>query len=156
MSECGDLMDGLKDSLDCILGIREDIGAVLQRVYIIKRKWDGETLGDGKATDTETEIKPSPYIVDLSHRVNLPAGGVIQQGDLIIRQISKVQYPTENDVYPKDRNPTVEYLYKVGSKLYNIVHVKENHLTWDIHVRKLIDDSSGDKIGHKDGGVIIG
>ena len=126
----------LIDDIDCILGIREEIGAQLKDVCILSRQWSGERIGDGRAFDTEVELSPSPYIVDLSHDIRGSEAGFIKQGDLLIKQISKNKFPTEDCIDGTVKNDTQEIFYKVGDFLYTVISVKERHLTWDIQVRR--------------------
>ena len=156
------IIEDLLPDVDCILGIRDDIGAELRKVFLVKRKWGGETLGDGRAKDTKTQILPTPYIVDFSHNIQIQSGGSFQQGDVLLKNISKDKFPKESDLQPSTGDGTIEYFYEVGDKLYNLQTIVEKHLTWNVQLRRLIDDSSGSAIGTKpdsddgDGGVIIG
>lgn len=122
--------------LDSILGIREQIGAEKADVYLVTRVWSGRVPGDGFHTDTEEMIRPKPMIVDLSHDIRLQEAGVVKQGDLFIRQISKARYPHEKDIDCQTTAKNIEKFYKVGEHYYTLIQVVERHLTWDIQVRK--------------------
>ena len=121
--------------IDSVLKVREDVGAVIQPCSIVTRTWTGRTVGDGIAEDEIDDIRPSPGIVDLSHDVRLMEGGSIKQGDLILTHISKNRYNRE-DIDGTTDGKNIERFIKVGDYHYNIIHVKEDHLTWNIHVRR--------------------
>lgn len=147
MSGC-DLISSLKDEcLDDILGIRDEIGAALAQVSIITRTWTGTQIGDGEYTDTVKEVLPTPGIKDYSHNVHVMQGGAIQQGDLLLRMISKNTFPTNNDVNCMSESPLTEKFYKVGDFHYRIISIIEKQLTWDIQVRRISDQTRGVRNG---------
>jgi hypothetical protein len=138
MSE-GCLLDGLKDCLDDVLGIRDDIGAVLAPTYLVTRTWTGARPGDGTFSDDESQLLPSPYIVDLSHNLNIPDAGTIKHGDILLKNISKQSYPLESDLDGSSDAKNIEKLYRIGEYLYQVIRVKNNYITWDVQVRRLSD-----------------
>ncbi len=130
------IIDGLKDCSDSILGIRDQIGAALKPVYMVTRHWSGNAVGEGLATDLVVQILPSPRVVDFSHSLALKEGGKIEQGDIILRGISKHHY-SELDVNCKSEASNVEKIYMLGDVLYNAISVTEKHLTWNVQIRRL-------------------
>lgn len=150
MSECGDncnngskLTDGLLDCIDSVLGVRDCIGAVLHPVFILTRTWSGERPGDGDAEESEEQIKPTPQVVDYSHDLRLVEGGAVKQGDIVLRGISKARY-AEMDLdcsLKEGEKINVERFYLINEKLYTVINVKENHLTWDVQLRKRSDET---------------
>lgn len=138
------LIQSLKDDcLDDILGIRDEIGAALAQVYIVTRTWEGDGIGDGDYSDEVVQVLPTPGIRDYAHNLHVLQGGVIQQGDLILKMISKNTFPLHSDVDCQSTNPAIEKFYKVGNFFYRVIHVKEDHLTWDVHVRRISDQTRG-------------
>lgn len=133
------IIDGLKDCADDILGIRDDIGAQLKLVYLVTRTWSGSEPGDGTATDAETQLLPTPHVVDYSHNVKIAEGGAFKQGDILLRGISKVAYPAQSSVDLSTEGAGIEKFYRVGELLYKVISIREKHLTWDIQLRKLSD-----------------
>lgn len=135
----GNLIEDLKDCLDCVLGVRDDIGAVLSPTYLVTRTWTGSRLGEGTFSDSEAQLLPSPYIVDLSHNLNIPEAGTIKHGDIFLKNISKSSYPTEGELDGSSSAKNIEKLYRIGEFLYQVIRVKNNYLTWDVQVRRLSD-----------------
>lgn len=142
---CGDIRAGLLDCVDSILGIRDCIGANLADVYFVTRTWSGTRPGDGEFEDVEEQMKPTPQIVDYSHDIRLQQGGAYKQGDLILRNISRNQYPEESILRTDTGIKNVEKFLKVGSNYYRVIQVKEKLLTWDVQVRKIAQDETQSK-----------
>jgi hypothetical protein len=122
--------------IDSVLGVRDAIGAVKRRVYLVTREWSGRTVGDGIYEDSEEEITPQPGIRDVGHDVRIQTGGAVQQGDLFVTNISKNRYSEENSINGYSDSKTIEKFYRIGDYLYTVIHVKEKHLTWHVQVRK--------------------
>lgn len=142
------LIDDLKDSIDDILGVRDDIGAVLQPVYFVTRTWytdeDLTTLASeigGYAKDEEVQMLPSPGIKDFSHDVRLREGGAIKQGDIILTNVSGNLF-SESDLDGTSPQKYIEKLFRVGPYLYQPINVRQKYVTWDVHLRKLSDHTS--------------
>lgn len=128
-------------SLDEILSIRESLGAILHRVYLVKRTWDGSQIGDGNYSDEVIEIKPAPKIKDYSQSIHISQGGVIESGDLIIEMISKNQFPHEKEINAKSEDPSLEIFYMIGDQFYRVISIIEKYLVWNVQVRRMSDQS---------------
>jgi hypothetical protein len=126
----------LLPNLDCVLGVRESIGADIQRVQLITRRWSGRERGDGDYTDEVLDVRPTPSLRSLAHNVRLTEGGSIKATDLFIGHISKNQFPNESDVDCSSSESTVERFYRIGQYDYTVISVVEKHLTWDVQVRR--------------------
>ena len=131
------VVEDLRASVNDILGLRDDIGAGLKPVSIVTRTWSGEEPGDGVPTDLEEPVVPSPYVVEYSDEYRIKEGGAVQQGDIMLRQISKQSYPTREFVDCSVIEKNVEKFYRVGNALYRVIMVKERHLTWNVQLRKV-------------------
>lgn len=132
------LVDSIKScGFNKILGIRDKIGANLKNVFIVTRTWSGTSVGEGTPIDSSVQVLPSPHIVDYSHNIRIRQGGNIQRGDLVLKSISKETYATQSEVDSTTSAKNIEKMYRVGERMYQIIHVKENHLTWEVHVREL-------------------
>lgn len=142
---CSDIKDSLLDCLDDILSVRECIGANLADVKIITRTWSGARPGDGQFDDVEIPLTPAPQIRDYSHDIRLQQGGSYKQGDLLLRAISKNAFPTEIELRTDTGIKNVQKFIKVGENYYITINVKENLVTWDIQVRKVIQDETQSK-----------
>ena len=128
---------GLMGSVDSILGIRDSIGAALKEVSFYKRTWSGEEVGEGLSSSIVTSMKPSPRVVEYKDDFRVREGGVIKQGDIMLKMISKNLY-TESELNGiAEKN--IEMLFLVGEKLYRTVSVTEKHLTWNVLLRPLSD-----------------
>jgi len=128
-----DIIDAAHDAFEA----RDDIGAIKAEVWFVSRSWSGRRIGDGTATETRVQMLPTPNIVDLSHNARVVEGGIIKQGDIIIKSVSKKAYPNESDVNCLTTTRTSEKFIEIGGYLYQVIHVKSQYHCWDIHVRRL-------------------
>lgn len=136
----GNLVESIKDcGLDKILGVRDKIGAALKKVKIITREWDGDEPGHGNSKTSELNIFPSPRIVSFDHDVRLQEGGYIQQGDILLKGISKSSFPDQKTLDNISESRNIEKFYDVGGILYQIISIKEKLLTWNVHLRRFSD-----------------
>lgn len=131
------IIDDLLPVVDDILGVRDDIGAVIYPVFIVRRTWSGAFPGDGTFVDEKKQVLPSPQLVNLKNEYQALQGGNYQQGDIILRNISKNQYKTQDEVDGTSGAKNVEVLYLMDSKLHTVTSVKSNYLTWDVQIRKI-------------------
>lgn len=139
------IVAGLLDCVDDILSIRDCLGANLADCFLVTRTWTGERPGDGTYTDVTTQILPSPQIVDYSHNIRSTESSNVKSGDLILRDISKNKIPDEDTLRTDSNMKNVEKYIKVGKHYYRTIHIKEELLTWEVHVRKiLLDESEGE------------
>jgi hypothetical protein len=137
MSTKNPLIDSLLPALDGILGVRDSVGAVLRTVSILTRTWQGGNHpGEGTPLDTVVQMLPTPFLKDYSHNLRLVEGGMVRQGDIMIRNISKHKYPTEDLVDCKTPSKSIEKFYLIDDRLYTVISVKEDYVTWDVQVRK--------------------
>ncbi len=130
------LIDSLLPNVDDLLGVRDSIGAVLRTVFILTRTWSGKKPGEGVATDTKVQLLPTPDLKDYSHNIRLQEGGSVRQGDIFVRGLSKHKYPKETDIDCSTHSHSVEKFYLIADRLYTVIIVKENYLTWDVQTRK--------------------
>lgn len=130
------LIDDLLGSVDDILGVRDSVGAVLHPVFMVTRTWTGTQPGEGTFADVSVQVLPSPGIKEFSHDVRLREGGFIKQGDIILRGVSRNLY-AESDIDNSTAAKNIEKFYQLDNRLYTVIHVKENYLTWDVQIRKL-------------------
>lgn len=143
------LIDGLTDCLDSVLGVRDSIGAKIRDVFFITRKWSGPTVGEGNFKDTLSQMKPTPQIVDYSHSIMLHEAGAVRSGDIILKNISKHSYPTSEDVDCRvDQDKlNVQKFYFINNLMYNVVHVKDGYVTWEVQLRKIDNEQSNVSAG---------
>jgi len=135
------LIDSLMPVIDDILSLRDQLGVALKKVGIVTRTWEGFEPGEGKARDSYDQILPTPEIVDFSHRQRIQTGGAVQQGDIILKHLSKKTYPQKSLIDCSTTEKKIEKFYDLGGELYQVISVKEDHFTWDVQVRKLSDQS---------------
>jgi hypothetical protein len=128
-------------NLDNLLSVRDDIGAAKKTVKIMTRTWDGDSLGEGNAVETLVQMLPSPQIVEFEHDFVLKSGGSVQQGDIMLKMVSKQGYTTQAMVDCSSNDLLVEKFYEVGGFLYQVIHVTEGYVTWNIHLRRTSDQT---------------
>ena len=139
---CGNIRESLGKCIDQILGVRDGIGATLAEVDIITRTWTGRRVGEGTYSESVVPVKPSPQIVDFSHNVRVTEAGAVKSGDLILKGISRTQFPDEAVLRTDNVSKQVEKRYKIGTHYYTVIHIKELLVTWDVHVRKILQDEN--------------
>ena len=130
------IVGSLKDSLDGILGVRDDIGAALMPVYLVTRTWSGTENGSGSLTEVKVQITPSPRIVKIADASRVVPGGAVQLGDIFLKMISKNAYPAKTTIDGTSDDQSVEKVYEVDGELYSVQDVTEKHLTWTVMIRK--------------------
>lgn len=131
------IVDDILESVDDILGIRDDIGAVKKPVHFVKRVWDGQKPGVGSATDTLTQMLPSPWVVEYKLTPRTKEAGRIEAGDVALKTISKQSYPTKDLLDGTSNAGNVENLYDVGGKLYRVIDCVEDYVTWYVLLRPM-------------------
>ena len=130
------LVDEILSDTDDILGLRDELGAGKHDVYILTRKWS-ESLGKGFATDSIEKLYPTPFITDYSHDLRIRENGMIKQGDLNLKHISKQSYPDESMIDCTVSDPaTTEKFYYINSRLYTITSIVGSYVYWNVMVRK--------------------
>jgi hypothetical protein len=135
------IIDSLLPSSESILGIRNLIGAEKARVYFLIRKWGGGEIGLGNTIDKTVEILPTPHIYSFSQDLRLNEAAGVQQGDIVLKNISKNKYPSESEIETRTDSPDIQKFYVIESrngerKLYQVVEIEEKYLTWNIHIRR--------------------
>lgn len=132
------IVDDILSVTNDILGIRDDLGAIKHTVYILTRVWSGLERGSGTPSDSITQVLPTPYVVDLFADIRLKEAGRVREGDILIKTISKQSYPTEDTINLSVNNNKTEKFYYINGKIYEVVHIKQDYVYWDIHARQTI------------------
>lgn len=130
------LISDLTAIADDIYGIRDDVGAVVHEVYFVQRTWSGSEPGDGTATDVATQMLPTPAVKNLEHNFTIMDVGRYKKGDLLLKGISKGTYSSLSDIDLSTASKAVEKFYRVNGEFYNVISIRENYISWDIHIRK--------------------
>lgn len=130
------LIDDLKADIDSILGVRDDLGAVLKTVYFVTRTWSGTQAGEGTASDLAIQMLPSPGIRDFNHDIRLREGGAIKQGDILLTNVSGNSY-SEDQLDGSSPSTNIEKLFKVGGVMYQPISVRQKYVTWEVQLRRL-------------------
>lgn len=130
------IVDDVLSVTDEILGIRDEIGAVKRPVFILTRTWSGTKIGDGAPSDVAVQVLPTPNVKDLSLDYRVREGGAIQSGDMLIKNISRESYPTEDHVNCTTDAKNLERWYYIDGKLYEVINVTRKYVTWYVQIRK--------------------
>jgi hypothetical protein len=130
------IVDDLRSSVNDILGLRDSLGVGLKKVYLVTRTWSGSELGEGTKTVTKKQLLPSPRVVEFMDEFKIKDGGAVQQGDLLLKMISKQSYPLRSDIDCTTSSENVEKFYEVGGTLYRVIMVREKHVVWDVQLRR--------------------
>jgi len=134
----GGIVQDLIGIADSLYGVRDDIGAVLEPVYLVTRTWSGTQPGDGTFTDVETHLLPSPAIAELTSSWKLKEVGLQEgSGGTMLSGISKQSWPTRDKVDCTSTQANVERFYKIAGKLYYVKTVKENYVSWTVFIAKV-------------------
>lgn len=140
----GGIIDGLLEVTDDILSVRDEVGAVIDPVFLVLRTWYTDMLrtvpaarvGDGYAKDTETQMLPSPGLKNYSQDVRLREGGAVKAGDIILTNVSR-QSQSEATLDGSTGTPNTERFYRVGGKLYQVINITKKYVTFDVQLREL-------------------
>lgn len=143
------IIDSLLPAVDSILGVRDKVGAVIKPVSLVTRTWYDDasyttlaTTVGGYARDEVVRMIPSPGLKDFAQDIRLREGGAIQQGDIVLSNVSKHSY-AKADLDGSSPSQNVEKLFKVGDDFYQSINVREKYLTWDVQIRKLTNQTAG-------------
>jgi hypothetical protein len=138
------LIDSLIPNLDAVLGVRDLIGAKIRDVFFMTRIWSTKIVGEGEYNDVLVQMLPTPQIKDYSHSIMLHEAGAVRSGDIILKNISKHSYPLEKDVDCRvDQSKLyIQKFYFINNLIYNVIHVKDGYVTWDVQIRKIDDERS--------------
>ena len=131
------LIDSLKECSDSILSIRDSIGAAMKPMFFVTRTWTGEEPDDGSFEDVETPLLPTPHIVDLSQNYRALEAGVVKQGDILLKMLSKQEYPDKSVFESTSDSRSIEKFIRVGEVLYQTISIRERYLTWNVQLRPL-------------------
>lgn len=131
------VVEGVLESVNDILSLRDSIGAALKEVYLVTKTWPGTEIGDGTAVVTKVKMVPSPRVVEFKHNLRLVEGGAVKSGDILLKMVSKQTYPTENLLDCTSAVQTVEKFYEVGGILYRFLSATEKHVTWNVLLRRV-------------------
>jgi hypothetical protein len=141
------IISSLLPNTNALLGIRDSIGATKEKVFFLQRTWyTDDTYAtqsadiSGVPKDVLTQVLPTPNIVDLSQNINLREGGVVKQGDIILKAVSKQSF-TESQLDGSSTAANIENLFLVGQKVYQVINVTENYVTWKIQLRELTNQT---------------
>lgn len=135
------IIEDLKKNINSILGVRDELGAGLKDVYLVRRQWTGLEAGLGSCVETKVKVEPSPRVVEFKHDKRIQSGGVIDSGDILLKMVSKQSYPTQDLIDGSSSSERIENLYDVGGVLYRVISVVEKHLTWNVQLRQLSDQT---------------
>lgn len=141
------ILDSLLPSVDSILGIRDSIGAVIRPVFFLTRTWyqDSDHTSQssdisGYAKDVVVQMLPSPKVVDITQEIRTREGGSVNNGDVMLNSVSRSKYRFEELDGSSSAN-NIEQLYVVGVKVYQVVKVTEQYLTWRIILKELTNQT---------------
>lgn len=131
------IVSDILEVIDDYLSLRDELGAVKHPIYILTRKW-GQEKGTGSPVDTKLHILPTPQLVDLTHSLRLKEGGLVKQGDLILKMISKKTYPNETDINCSVSDNVTEKWYLINGWTYEVISVTQDYVWWNVQIRKTI------------------
>ncbi len=133
------LSDSLRANIDCVLGVRDSIGASVSDVAIVKRTWNGSKIGEGQATELITKMLPTPGIKLFNHDLRIKEGGTVQSKDILLTSISQNKYPEQSMIDGTKPDKLTEVMYEVGGRLYQVVSVEQHLVTWNVLLREISD-----------------
>lgn len=141
------LIETLLPITDAILGVRDSIGAVIRPVYFVTRTWykdQNHTIQSndksGFAQDVTAQMLPSPQIVDLTQEIRAREGGVVKNGDIMLKSVSRNSF-NESQLDGSSSSKSVEKLFMVGVKMYQVVKVTEKYVTWNVVLKELTNQT---------------
>lgn len=140
------LLDDLREDIDDVLEVRDDLGAALAEVFLVTRTWDGGELGIGDCEELRVQMLPTPRVVRLNYARKLQAGGETDSSDIRLKMVSRESYPERDDVDCSVDNQAEEKFYEVDGDLYRVIDVELRHVTWSITLRRHTDQTRGTQL----------
>lgn len=141
------LINSLLPNVNTILGVRDSIGAVKQPVYFVKRTWYADANHttpssdlSGYAKDVTTQMLPSPLVVDFKQNLKAREGGMVKNGDIRLTGVSLFSF-NESKLDGSSSEANVENLFKVGVKMYQVVDLSQDYVTWKITLKELTNQT---------------
>ena len=134
------LIESLRESINPILEVRDFLGAEKHKSYIMTRKWSGQIVGEGVASDSIEMIVPSPSITDVTFNHKIREGGKVREGDLMLKMVSKQTFSTRDLIDGTTSSESEEKFYFINREVFQVVQVTEDHLWWNVTVRKNLSD----------------
>jgi hypothetical protein len=142
------IIDALLPNINAILSVRDSVGAVIEPIYFVTRTWYQDsgfttpaTLPEGYARDNVVQMLPTPGMRNFSQDIRLKEGGAIKSGDIILKNVSKQSFKI-TDLDGTLLGSGAQLLYKIGTKIYQVINVTEKYVTWDIQVRELTNQTT--------------
>ena len=135
------IIESLLPAVDSILGVRDAAGAVIDPVYFVTRTWSGAEPGEGTAKDVVVQMLPSPALKHYAQDIRLREGGAIKAGDIFLMYVSRNKFK-ESDLDGSSDSSSIEKLFKVGSKMYQVINVEKSYLTWNVQLRELTNQQT--------------
>ncbi len=123
------LDDIRRDVIDTAVGLR------LDDVVVRRRVWSGRSLGQGTATDTDTELDPRPKVHDPPPKARYTEPGRYDEGDRVVDKISLTYTRAQLDGGTLAANE--EFYWLVNDLAYRVISVEDEYLGWRVHLRKM-------------------
>ena len=128
------IIDSIRELVPRIYKIRDEIGAVKEKVYILKRTWKDE-IGVGNFTETFDQMLPSPGITNLTLEKNVSKHGTKIKADIMLRGIPMASYKYE-DIDDNPKHSLIEKFYLLGDYLHNVVSIEKTLVSYNVFLRK--------------------
>lgn len=131
-------IDDLRDELHAEFGVRPF------SVFVVRRIWQGDAIGDGAYDDRETELIPRPRVMNLPAYQLMP-GGLSEQGEIKVTEVS-LSYAYE-ELCGSDLAPNEQWLIRLdeangqGQPSRYFTHAKppfpdrEKDMGWVLYLR---------------------
>lgn len=129
------IVNDILQNIDSYLGLRDELGAIKEPIYILTRTWESEK-GLGLPVDLQVPVFPTPQLVDLTHSLRLREGGTIKQGDILLKMISKKTYPDEDMINLSVRDELTEKWYVIKGYTYEVISLTQDYVWWNVQLRK--------------------
>ena len=130
------LIDDLTAVANSILGIRDDVGAVIEPVFLVTRTWTGAEPGLGSYSDVVAQILPSPAVRNLATDFRAQSAGTKELSEIMLHGVSKQSYPTRDMIDCTCATANIERFYRVSGKIFNVTKVESSYITWNVRARE--------------------
>jgi hypothetical protein len=141
------LIASLLPNVNTILGVRDSIGAVKLPVNFVTRTWYTDTTYAAQSTDimgfakdVVVQMFPSPNVIEFKQDLKLKSGGMVKAGDILLKAISLSSF-TMDQLDGTSPASNIEKLFKVGSKMYQVVQLTQDYLTWNLMLREMTNQT---------------
>lgn len=131
------IVSDIEENINDYLGLRDELGAIKESIFILTRTWDAEK-GKGLPADEKVQVLPTPQLVDLTMSYRNREAGSDKQADVMLKMISKKTYPERQCIDCSTTDESIEKWYLIDGFTYEVVSVTQDYVWWNVYLKKTV------------------